>query len=93
MPIVDIGIACRNAPACGADTAIRRATAAWFDADDSRTSEAVATSLRFHAICRWLTDGALVVRDFQMSQAAVKLALYSNSISQTDRKDLTAQIS
>ena len=98
MPIADTGIACRNAPACtGADTAIRRETAAWFGADDSRTSEAVVTSGRSHAFCRLLNGGALVVLDFQTSQAAEILTStcipISNSMSQTDRKDLTAQIS
>ena len=63
LPIADLQIACRNAPAHGAetaDTAIRRATAAWFDADDNRTVEAVATSGRSRAFFRLLNGGALV---------------------------------
>ena len=44
VPQAVIGTTCKNVPAFGADTAVRRATAAWSGAVISSDDEAAATS-------------------------------------------------
>jgi hypothetical protein len=67
-----IGTACKNAPACGADTAVRRATAAWAGAVISSDDEAAATSGESQDFGLASKGGAAEVRAFHRSQAIVK---------------------
>jgi len=48
VPIALIGMACRKAPACCADTADRRATAAWFGAVFSSNDKVESTRGKSH---------------------------------------------
>jgi hypothetical protein len=72
VPVAVIGMARRNAPAYGADTAVRRATAAWFGAVASKTAEAAATIGKSQSFRLASNGGAAAVLFFCSSQAAMK---------------------